>query len=273
MMRWLVWVLGLGVLVPAAGAVPELTEAQRVQLDTAEDGYLPDEPAWTGLLTNVAAWDPGEAAVGYVPGAAVPDYGKIVAEPGEHRGGLFVVEGRYAGRQRVMKTQRAGAWGDSLVEWGVVIPANKPEASAGDASSEVVAVVYLVEPQGGIDPPREGQAVRILTRFYKLWTDVDAEGVERTYPVFVGRSASVIDGGTVTGRGGGVVVGGVVVLGGLLFLVLLAKARSGAKASRRERVLERLRHETDEDPPADDDADGLPDDPAAALARLEQRAD
>lgn len=250
------------------GAIPDLTAAQQTQLATADDTRVPDEPAWTGLLTSVATWDPDEGARGFVPGAIAADYEKLLAEPGAYRGALFVIEGRYAGRQRETRTLRAGPWGESLVEWGVIAAVGEAGVDAG----EVVAMVYLVDPDGRITPPREGQTVRMAARFYKLWTDVDADGVARTYPVFVGRSASVVGEASGGGRGNVAIVGGVIVLSGLLFLVMLARSRRGGKAgqaSQRERVLERLRQDAD-DAELETSADDLPDDPAAALEQLEK---
>lgn len=248
-------------------AIPDLTAAQQTQLATADDTRAPDEPAWTGLLVSVATWDPAEAARGFVPGATMPDYGKLLAEPGAYRGELFVVEGRYAGRQREMRTRRAGPWGESLVEWGVL-----PKHAGPGERQDVVAMVYLVDPAGEITPPREGQTVRLAARFYKTWTDVDADGVPRTYPVFVGRSASVVGEASGGGRGHVAIVGGVIVLSGLLFLVMLARKRRGGPAggaAQRERVLERLRQDAD-DAEFETSADDLPDDPAAALEQLER---
>ncbi len=258
-----------------SAAIPALTEAQVIQLDTAADGLRPDEPAWTGLLSSVATWDPAEAVRGFVPGAAVPDYGKLLAEPGAYRGALLVIEGRYAGRQRETRTQRAGPWGESLKEWGVVVRP-EPDESGDESGDEFVAVVYLVDPEGRITPPREGQTVRVLSRFYKTWTDVDADGVPRIYPVFVGRSATVVESAGSTGRGSIVVVGGVVVMAGLLGLVMLARKRRAGRPSKRERVLERLRGAADEEGEETVSRSvnrELPDDPAAALAQLERSRD
>ncbi|MEM9417447.1 MAG: hypothetical protein AAGA25_00150 [Planctomycetota bacterium] len=239
------------------GAIPELTEPQQIQLDTAQDGYLPDEPAWTGLLTSVASWDPAVAVRNDIPGSTIPQYHRLLEAPAEYRGGLFHIKGFYAGRQRELRTMRSGPWGDSLVEWGVAV------------DSDTVAMIYLVSPDSEIQPPREGQTVRLTARFYKLWTDTDADGVERTYPVFVGRSAVVVDSGRMGGRGHVVVVGGVVVLTGLLFLVMLGRKRWGGGATKRERVLERLReHPAGEAEPSE--LEGLSDDPAEALGQLDQ---
>ncbi|MEM1108030.1 MAG: hypothetical protein AAGH99_04985 [Planctomycetota bacterium] len=265
-----IWSLLIG-LIPG---VPDLTEAQRIQLATAEDGYLPDEPAWTGLLINVASWPPDEVGDVFVPGAAVPDYGKLLAEPGAYRGDLFVVEGRFAGRSRELRTQRPGPWGEYLTEWGVVV-----SAEAAGTADEVVAVLYLVDPEGRLETPREGQAVRGLTRFYKLWTDTDAEGNERTYPVFVGRSAGVVGDAATSGTSGptSLIFGGVVAMAGLLVVVLVAKARAGSREGRRERALKRLRRQAAEEDGHDrDDAfdsEDLPDDPAEALEQLERQRD
>ncbi|MEM1446940.1 MAG: hypothetical protein AAGF84_12855 [Planctomycetota bacterium] len=254
------WIIGMSLLGvgPAARAIPDLTEAQQVQLDTADDTRPPDEPAWTGLLANVASWNPVEAVRDDVPGSTVPDYAKLSAEPDAYRGDLFVIKGAYAGRQREVSTVRRGPWGDSLVEWGVGV------------DSDTVAMVYFVSPEGEMTPPREGQAVRLVARFYKLWVDVDADGVERTYPVFVGRSAAVVGQDTGGRVGATVLVGGIVMLAGVLFLVMMLRARLGGQASRREKVQSRLRDEAESWAEDADHSEPLPDDPAEALERLEQ---
>ncbi|MEM9915333.1 MAG: hypothetical protein AAF911_10250 [Planctomycetota bacterium] len=254
------WIIGISLLGAgsAVGAIPDLSNAQQVQLDTADDTRPPDEPAWTGLLANVASWDPAEAVRNDVPGSTVPDYTKLLAEPEAYRGDLFVIKGAYAGRQRVMPTVRSGPWGDSLVEWGVGV------------DSDTVAMVYFVNPDGEMTPPREGQTVRLIARFYKLWVDVDADGVERTYPVFVGRSAAIVGQDTGGRVGAAVLVGSIIILAGVLFLVMMLRARLGGQASRREKVQARLRDEAESWAEDAGHVEPLPDDPAEALEQLEQ---
>lgn len=278
MMRWVLFLLfttifganaGAEAAVEYPGVIPPLSAEQTIQLATADDTRPPDEPAWTGLLTNIASWNPATAGVGsWVNEAgdlpAKPNYPALLEAPAAYRGDLFVVEGKYAGRQREMRTLRGGPWGESLKEWGVVVTPD-----TGEPGGEFVAMVYLVDPQGKITPPREGQTVRMLTRFYKTWTDVDAGGVERAYPVFVGRSASVVENAAAAGRGNLLIVGGVGALAAVLVLLMLARKRRAGRASKREAVLERLRREVD-DTEDQDSIEGLPDDPAAALAQLER---
>ena len=280
-MRWVCFLL-MSVLTAWAGTVladeypgvvPSLTEAQYVQLATADDTRPPDEPAWYGLLANVASWPTPDAdsteAAGPVAlsketsgDGAVPDYTALLDEPAAHRGELKVVEGRFAGRQRRLRVLRDGPWGQALTEWGVVVD---PAAGGG---RERVAVVYLVDPNGRQATPRENQRVQVLTRFYKLWQDVDADGQATTYPVFVGRYAALIEPEAAARRGmfRDLLVAAIVVLMVSLLGVRWWARRLGATRRRRREAWQRS-------PMADEmDADDevvLPSDPAEALAALD----
>ena len=187
--HWLL-ILSLVLSLPAAG-LPPLTDAQREQLATADESQKPDQPALYALLPNVLEWDRSEAARGYVPGAAVPDFEALWTDPQTERGELFVIEGTYAGRQRSMQLLRPGPWGEALTEWGVVVGGRHGGGGVASGAEQVV-IVYLVDPSGQIEPPPAGAKVRLAARFYSLWSDQDAQGHAQVYPVFVGRSAEVI---------------------------------------------------------------------------------
>jgi hypothetical protein len=233
--------------------VAELTAEQRVQLATADDRRLPDEPALYPLLANVASWEPGAArAVAEGDDASPPDWASLVDSPGDYRGRLLVVEGRYAGRPRRQALRRAGPWGGSVLEWGLVTRA----ADGG----EVVALVYLVDAAGRITPPRDGARVRVAGRFYKVWTDRDAGGEPRVYPVFVGREPVVVA-AAAGGPGRGVIVVGLLAAVGAL-AALRWWAWRGRRRARPRRALRNRDNESS------GDVRELPDDPAEALRAL-----
>ena len=321
--------------------VSALSGGQRVQLGTAVDGGLPDEPALYALLANVAGWDTGRGGptddIRRLSGAG---YAAALADPAAMRGELVVVEGKYAGRQRRMKLLRpnpaavsraipgtipgtipgaipgAGAgvgWGEALTEWGVVVEASPSEAggstevsgansgavsgatSGGVAASGggAVVMVYFVDPEGVITPPRggEGARVRVVGRFYKLWTDRDASGRATMYPVVVAKEFTLeeraADGGGLVGISGGtsglasggggvaaVLVAAVVGLLMMLWWVRRAARSPGSAAARRERVRQRLLQDAeryaDENDDASIDEPALPEDPAEALRALDE---
>ena len=162
-MTWLIVMLVGGVL----GAVPPMDAGQRAQLETASEAVGPDEAGLYALLANVAEWEGGEGGEearrhggtearsgevgeggegGLPAGVARPDWGALLAEPAAFRGDVFLVEGRYAGRQRRVELVRPGVWGGAVTEWGVVVDG---ASGGGEASGgEIVAVVYFVDPKG-----------------------------------------------------------------------------------------------------------------------------
>lgn len=251
------------------GVAPPLTEAQAIQLATADDTRPPDEPAWYGLLSNIASW-PAEMQITRGPhsaedgGAVMPDYAALFDDPAAHRGELVVVEGRFAGRQRRQVVLREGPWGRALTEWGVVVD---PKPGGGQ---ERIVIVYLIDPDGRQAVPRRNQRVQILARFYKLWNDVDADGNPATYPVFVGRAAALIEPETVAASQifRQLIVGAIIVLTAGMFGIRWW-ARRRRVAGRRPRVGERRRAESRPDAFDDEDGPPLPDDPAEALAALD----
>ncbi len=288
-------------LTVVVGITP-LSEGQRRQLATTTDGAVVDGAGLYALLANVAAWpapevlpgaDPagveGDVEGGLPPGVARPDWAALLGEPGAFRGDLFLVEGRYGGRQRRMELLRPGAWGEAMIEWGVVADAAGAGGRGEAGRDAVVAVVLFVDSGGTMRPPAggEGARVRAVGRFYKVWEDRDATGAERRYPVFVARRAEVTRAGAggaggAAARGAGAGSGGAsggaaalfaAVLGGavLLFVVKRVTRRRVAAAPSRHTVNDRARRERDANDGPDDDEDStppLPSDPAEALERL-----
>ena len=270
-MRWKFWVLFAGVCWGGfswqAQTLPPLSETQRIQLETADDTRPPDEPAWYGLLEHVAAWDPERLAALLAPDSErcplPPPLELLHQNPTDHRGQVFLIEGRFAGRQRRQPVLRAGPWGRALTEWGVVVD---PPTRSG---AQRVAIVYLTDPDGRQAVPRRNQRVRLLGRFYKLWADTDGHGNPQTYPVFVGQSAVLLEPNATdrTRMLGQLVFAAVAVLvAGLVVLRWWARRR----APRRLRPSERLRAGRRTQPPDPAVATDLPDDPAEALAALNE---
>ncbi len=169
--------IGWIVILIALMGVPPLTDAQRAQLDTAvDDSARLDEAALYPLLDSALTWESEDEA-----GARVPDYDALLADPVTGRGGLFLIEGRFAGRSRRYGLVRSGEWGDALTEWVLVVRDDPQE----------VAVVYFVDPQDRLAAPLTGSHVRVVGRFYKVWADRDQAGNPARYLTFVARSPSV----------------------------------------------------------------------------------
>lgn len=160
-------------------AVPQLSDAQRDILATAiDDGPRLEEPALHALLSDVRQWEAVDEA-----GAQVPDYPALLADPAADRGGLFLIEGQFAGRARRFKlAEENPTVGDALTEWVLVVQ-DEPEE---------VAVVYFVDPDGTLEAPNPGAEVRVVGRFYKVWSDRDQDGNPARYLTFVARTPKVL---------------------------------------------------------------------------------
>ncbi|MEO1237189.1 MAG: hypothetical protein AAFX76_10410 [Planctomycetota bacterium] len=259
------WAWSWVVLALAAGAagsevsdhgLPGLGEEEIAQLATADDTRPPDEPALYPLLRNAAKWDP-EAVRAAERSAATPDWSDVVDDAAAHRGEVVRVEGSYAGRQRRVELLRAGPWGEKVTEWGIVV-------GRGTAQERVV-VVYLVNPSDAPVAPRAGASVRLVGRFFKTWTDRDAKGQQRRYPVVVARSASVVSTSSSGGAAPALVAAVVVLLAGLFAVRWWTRGTGGHRrqGARREGA-DRIDAGTEYD---------LPEDPAEALEQLERSAE
>ncbi len=228
-----------------------------VQLATAVDGERPDEPALYPLLLDMRAWSATEvAAAGRA--AAITDYAGFFRGPDARRGEVAVLQGRFAGRVREVELLRGGPWGRKVTEWGLV--ADGPKDDAGR-----VAVVYFA---GKVARPRDRQRVRVVGRFFKLWTDVDAAGAETTYPVFVAAPYWEPVGGAAPGAGWRVMV--VLVLGLAAAFWSVRRALALARPAVRP-VAVRPRLRSDPGPGDAGEPALLPGDPAEALGVLHER--
>ncbi len=246
-----------------AGA--SLSDADRAQLTTADDGGPFDEAALYPLLRAKATGEEPEPAEPV--DAAEPDYEALRAEPAAWRGERFTVEGRFAGRSRRLTLARPGPWGEAVTEWGLIVRDDPQE----------VAMVLLIDPAESLAPPPTGATVRVTARFYKLWGDRDLNDRPYEFLTFVAPAATVklVETHTspVPPTDG---VGGTPLL--LLAIVTLAAgyivARLYIGRTARRTATRRVRGEAPTPSgPADSEASpALPPDPAEALARMDRRA-
>lgn len=163
-------------------AVPPLTEPQQAQLDQVEDDTAElIGPGMDALVENALQWEAGDEA-----GARVPDYAAMLDQPGEVRGDLFLLEGRFAGRARRIDLPQRGDWDETLTEW-VLLVSDDPEQ---------VVVIYFPDPADLMPAPATGANVRVVGRFYKVWADTDINGEPTRYPAFVARYPQGVGGET-----------------------------------------------------------------------------
>jgi hypothetical protein len=254
-------------LMLALAAAPPLDEAQRAQLDTADDASGQwDTAALYPLLNNAVLWTQVDP-LALLPGAIIADYDAIAARPSQHRGHMFILEGRLAASLE-QDLSRPGPWGEKITRWVVQV----------DPVEDRVVVVYLTHAP---DVP-VGRRVRLPARFYKLWPSRTRREEPITYLTFVGHSAGVVGqsaaaAGTPTTGGGirtGVIISVVVVFGAFVFML-----RRMTRLSLTPRPLPsqlRRRMETPLPTPEPEEEDQavdptLPENPADALAELERR--
>lgn len=263
---------------PAADGIPPLTERQRLQLASANDGSGQlDEGALYALLEHVMRWPRGEEA-----DTLNPNYGRIMQEPQHNRGQAFLLEGQVVAPPQRMQLIRAGSWGTELV-YSVLLVQRDPDVS--------VVVLYL-DPDAALQPPRLREHVRIPAAFYKIWgstTHPDTgQVVPMDYLVFVSPGPSRMEEAAAAGPDLTWVVFLLLVLVGLYYMVRRFKTAmvpSGPYDNRRHayadeqaqdsRLARRLARKQlaarMAEPDTEEDAQDLPEDPVEALAELERR--
>jgi hypothetical protein len=249
-------------------SVPDLTPAQREQLQSATDGSsLVDEAAFYPLLQNALTWRPGDEA-----GARIPDYEALLRDPASLRGELFLLEGQMAGPARPLGALARPIHLDQpqppthadVQQWGLLVRSNP----------DLVAVVYLVDPPPLKQSPGAGRKVRLVGRFFKVWQSRDQAGQATLYPVFVGRTVS-----GVSGSSGGSAVQPMLLTTLVLAGLLVFTFRRALKLNMKPKPLATRRHEREvakaRRPPEEqlNDLPGppLPHDPVEALGELERR--
>lgn len=248
-------------LCPILAAVPPLTPEQQKQVESATDFDAGrDEAALYPLMTNALTWQDADAA-----GATIPDYPAILAQPADHRGKLFLIEGLFAGRpRRIENLTRPGPWDQKLQEWVIVT----------DNQHDQVAVVYLVDPPTPVDrPPTPGTPVRLLARFYKVLSDRDMNGNPTDFLVFVGQSATVMSTPQRRSSSWHTTPIFVAVLAlAIVWLWLRTRLKPRPIGPQRlARAEDRPRGTTPRHPPEEEPIENLPTDPAEALEALKQR--
>ena len=219
---------------PGPAAVPGLPPLQE-----------PNRSALVALLAE------GGVAEGTSAEPAAPDWPALLRDPAAAQGRTLLLRGRYAGRQRA-----ADAGGVPLTEWGVV---------AAVAGEDLPVVVYL--PRRSAPPPHRGAEVAGVARFLTLWSDADAAGNPRSYPVFVARDLRPVD-PPAAGRAAwipGLTAAAVALSAVAWFLA----RRSGRRTPRPARI---PRAHTPTDAEGFHGVDPAPADPAEALARLADRS-
>lgn len=234
-------------------AVPPLTEAQRDLSEQTTDRAGFDEAGLYALLPNVQTWRAGDET-----GAAVPDYAALLADPAAHRGDVFLLEGAFAGRSRRVGLSNPGDYGDEVTEWVIVT----------DPARDQVAVIFFVDPAGELQAPAKGQAVRTAARFYKVWSDLDANGKPTDYLLFVAHQPTLVAAASAKGASSSAQA----MLPALLLVILLA---AGLLVVVRKSLVKpiaprRLSHDDAEETAEQLEAH-LPVDPADALDELSRR--
>ena len=224
------------------GAIPPLTDDQRVRLETAYDGRDHQEAAFVALLENARRWTGG---LGEAPVRLHPDLEAMLGEPQAYRGELCRIAGRLEQQARLPIPYQG------VTEWFVRDEAGRP-------------ILVYVDGLALDHPVREGRQVTIIARFYKRIDGVGRDGEPHRYPAFVGALPSFV----AAGEGSWLVLWAVAVPVGimfLIFLILVVLARS------RDR---RRPHPVRSGSAATVEAwEPLPDDPAEALAELRRRAE
>lgn len=283
-----------GVLIPILllSVVPQLTQSQRVRLETADDGSTTvDEAAFYALLENVSQWPEELSGVEvYLPG-----YAALRSNPERQRGRICLIEGRL---QSVLPPMNL-----SHPQWqrvrGVVI---RVDGGEGEATAQDLIIVYLTNPPDlesvwyNEDVLKKFNApVRVFARFYKIKDDWTRKGRRReSYLAFVGKQLMWMEWvakGARAEKGGdeGEVVwvwalpAAIVALIAFWVLLRIVLRRRGS-VSLHDRLEQARRtagtgptsppapHDESEQPPhATPEHSPLPEDPAEALRQLERQ--
>lgn len=251
------WMIVRSLLCVATGALPPLTNLQRESLDAAIDGEDQRDDAFSALLENVQQWN-GE--IGDAPIRLKPDYTAMLANPAAYRGDLCRLTGK------IQQQTKLPPPNESVREWFIRGEDHRP------------ILVYVADLNSG-QSFRDGQLIEIDARFYKRIDAMAMDGRQRTYPAFVGAFPRTINEAPIAPKLSpaspqsdhlwiiAVPVGAMFIV----FVGLWLYARRGPRrlplGARREAAVNAA---ADRDQL--DSGDGLPDDPAEALAELRRRA-
>jgi hypothetical protein len=230
--------------------IPPLTDAQRTALDTAFDGRDHREEAFAALVESLAGATPG---IGDEAIRLAPALDALLEDPDAHRGALCRVEGRL-----VQRSPLDGAFA-GVREWFIRGNVGRPV---------IVFVVGLDDADAAAFP--DGADVRADGRFYKRIDALARDGRTRSYPAFVAAHPTRLgapDRAPVAGWSVVIVLGAIVLALLVIWAVTLRVARRGRKRGYAPRPSPR-----GVEPERLDEGGPLPDDPAAALGELRQRA-
>lgn len=250
---------------PASSLAPPLDASTLRDLASARDGFDYREQAFFALVNSVRAWTQSPADAGESIRLTF-DAQSLVDEPAAARGELFRIAG-----ELLQHTLLDPPYED-VSEWFI-----------RDSRTREPVMVYIVHADA-TPSFADRQHVQVDARFYKRMRFTARDRQVRDYPAFVGRFPIALAASTqpsslaasqpqmTTNRGLdllGVIAGPVVLLLVVFAGLRLWIARKIRRVQDRFATLPRWN-----DPAAEvDDAAGLPDDPAAALAELRRRAE
>lgn len=243
---FLVWVMLVSRPVSVRGEIPPLSEGQIARLVTAQDGQDHQEEAFSALLENMEL-SSGEAGDTLI--RLNPDLDSMIKRPADFRGDLCRLIGV------IQQQTRLPVPYETVSEWFLRDAAGQPML--------IYVTGFLNESRVGF---AKGDRVQIDARFYKRADFIARDGIQRSYPAFVGAKPKklALNAGDSL-RGMWTVVIPVVFLV-LVFIILFAYVRHQKK--RPHSHLASLTTKT-----GVDEAGTLSDDPAQALSELRQRAD
>lgn len=230
-----------------AADIAPLSDAESIELETADDDADVSETAFRALVENARQWT---EPVGDAPIGINPDYAALLEDPAAHRGDVFRIEGVL--QQRTAMDEPGGP----IEEWFIRTADGRP------------VQVFVIDPRAARPGIRfrDGTPVVVLGRFYKRTEDVDRQGRTQQYPAFVGALPRLASEGRWTAVATPLwIIAALIATLLIVFAILLV-------AARRARRTPTHVPGTKAQEPIVDDPRPLPDDPAEALAELRRRA-
>lgn len=243
---FLVWAMIMSRPLSVRGDIPPLTDAQIARLEAAQDGQDHREDAFEALMENMELSD-GEAGDSLI--RLNPELDAMTGYPADFRGDLCLLTG--------------------IIQQQAVLPAPYETVSEWflrDDDGEPM-IIYIAGLPGGLGSGfQDGTRIRIIARFYKRVDFIARDGMQRSYPAFVGAKPKPLglNGGDSLNRMWTIVIP--VSLLAMVFIILFVYVRY--QKGRPPRHATALTHES-----GVDEADSLSDDPAQALSELRKRAD
>lgn len=267
---------------PPNAADAELSERQRQDLAAAQDDREFREQAFYALIEHVRGWKPPHSPADL--GASIrlaPDFEAMTDRPGEFRGDLCRITGE------LLQQTALGPPYEGVSEWFVRADGDGTPVivyvALDDTTKQAAATAAQAAASQADAAPRfsDRQHVQVDARFYKRMRLAARDGRMRAYPAFVGRfpialatpaSASAPVPAVTPHRGLdllGVLAGPMVLLVLVFFGLRVWVSRKSRAVEAKHALSSRWPGVLDDEV---DDAAGLPDDPAEALAELKRRA-